>query len=208
MSKNESKYIDRPLAKVILSYPSLFEKTSFGESEPAYRANFILDPENRDHAKLIKGLKADIKRLKERDFGSPKAKIKEDHLFLKEGDPAKPEQDGKYIIKASSKKNVHVVDRKRQPIIAEDDVIYSGCVVNAQITLGTYDAQIKDKETGKGMRIQGIKAYLNGVQFWADGDRLDGLKGVEDMFEAYEDEDEDDEYEDDDEDDDEEEDDE
>ena len=74
------------------------------------------------------------------------------------------------------------MDRKKAAVTEEDGVIYSGCYVNAVLGISGYTY---------GKVKKGVKAYLNGVQFVADGERF-GADAMSDFDELDEDGDDDD----------------
>ncbi|EJD0459570.1 DUF2815 family protein [Salmonella enterica] len=79
----------------------------------------------------------------------------------------KPDYDGfegQMYIKASNKARPLVLDRDRTPLTAADGRPYSGCYVNATITIFAYDSNGN----------KGISASLGGVQFLRDGDAFGG----------------------------------
>ena len=80
---------------------------------------------------------------------------------------------GHVLIKTNSTTNPHVVDENVQPII-DPGKVYAGCYVNGSITVYTYKRQ-----TGNGVAFG-----LDGVQFAADGERLDGRPTADQIFQA------------------------
>lgn len=165
------------LANVRLSFPSLFKMASFGgESTGKFEATFVLDKE--EHAEAIGQLKKHIETLMKTDL---KGKIAADKICLKDGDDlGRPEFEGKYTIKASTKKRPLVIDRDKTPLTEEDGKPYAGCYVNAIISLWP-------QNNSYGKRIN---AQLDGVQFHADGEPFgDGGLSV-DEFDAFGDDDE------------------
>lgn len=145
------------IKNVRLSFPSLFRTEKFGEEDTGkYAATFILD--KSEHADLIEKIKAAIAKLMKEEL---KSKIPADKICLKDGDEsARPEYEGAYTIKASTKKRPLVIDRDRSPIAEEDEKIYSGCYVNAIVTLWAQNNQYGKR----------INAQLDGVQFYRDGE--------------------------------------
>lgn len=161
------------MQNVRLSFPSLFQTATFGgEDTGKYEATFILD--KAEHAKVIGQIKTAMAQLaKERLKGKlPPA----DKLCLKDGDELEREEfQGKFTIKASTKKRPLVVDSDKTPLAEADGKPYAGCYVNAIITLWAQDNQY-------GKRING---QLDGVQFRADGEPFgDGGISV-DAFDAF-----------------------
>ena len=160
------------LGNVRLSFPSLFKMGSFGgESTGKFEATFVLDKE--EHAELIGQLKKHIETLMKTEL---KGKIAADKICLKDGDDlGRPEFEGKYTIKASTKKRPLVIDRDKTPLTEEDGKPYAGAYVNAIISLWA-----QDNKFGKR-----INAQLDGVQFHTDGEPFgDGGMSV-DEFDAF-----------------------
>lgn len=157
---------------VRLSFPSLFNTAKFGgEDTGKYEATFVLD--KVEHAEVIAGIKAEIERLMKEEL---KGKVPSDKLCLKDGDEmGRPEFEGKYTIKASTKKRPLVINRDKSPITESDNVIYAGCYVNAIVSLWA-----QDNKFGKR-----INAQLDGVQFCRDGEAFgDGAVSVNE-FDAF-----------------------
>ena len=157
---------------VRLSFPSLFNTAKFGgEDTGKYEATFVLD--KVEHAEVIAGIKAQIERLMKEEL---KSKVPSDKLCLKDGDEmGRPEFEGKYTIKASTKKRPLVINRDKSPITESDNVIYAGCYVNAIVSLWA-------QNNSWGRRIN---AQLDGVQFCRDGEAFgDGAVSVNE-FDAF-----------------------
>ena len=157
---------------VRLSFPSLFNTAKFGgEDTGKYEATFVLD--KVEHAEVIAGIKAQIEKLMKEEL---KSKVPSDKLCLKDGDEmGRPEFEGKYTIKASTKKRPLVINRDKSPITESDNVIYAGCYVNAIVSLWA-----QDNKFGKR-----INAQLDGVQFCRDGEAFgDGAVSVNE-FDAF-----------------------
>ena len=157
---------------VRLSFPSLFNTAKFGgEDTGKHEATFVLD--KVEHAEVIAGIKVQIERLMKEEL---KGKVPSDKLCLKDGDEmGRPEFEGKYTIKASTKKRPLVINRDKSPIIESDNVIYAGCYVNAIVSLWA-------QNNNYGKRIN---AQLDGVQFCRDGEAFgDGAVSVNE-FDAF-----------------------
>ena len=142
------------LKNVRLSFPSLFRKASFQGTETKYEGTFLLDKtENR--ATIDEISKAIAEMLKEN-----KAKLGPDKICLKDGDDVEYDgYAGKMTLKASNNKRPLVIGRDKSPLAEDDNVIYSGCHVDAIISLWFQD-------NGFGKRVN---ASLEAVQFRADG---------------------------------------
>lgn len=167
------------LKNVRLSFPSLFKMGTFGgESTGKYEATFILDQE--EHAATIEQIKKQISELMKTEL---KSKVSADKICLKDGsDLDRPEYEGKFTIKASTKKRPLVIDRDKSPLAEEDGKPYAGCYVNAVISLWA-------QNNSYGKRIN---AQLDGVQFFKDGEPFGDGSIDADAFDAFDDDDGDD----------------
>lgn len=160
------------IRNVRLSYEHVFTPTKFDDSQEAkYSATFIIP---KDHADLATLKRAFVEAGKESfpsDFNTtawPKGyacALKDadkdtdnNDVLLAEKNPA---YKGCYILEANSKNRPLTVDRRKAAVTEEDGIIYSGCYVNASLGVAGYTwGKVK----------KGVKAYLNGVQFVADGE--------------------------------------
>lgn len=157
---------------VRLSFPSLFNTAKFGgEDTGKYEATFILD--KKIHKSVIADIHKAIELLSKEEL---KTKVPADKLCLKDGDETgRDEYAGKYTLKASTKKRPLVIGRDQSPITESDNAIYSGCYVNAIVTLWPQNNQYGKR----------INAQLDGVQFNRDGDPFgDGAVTVNE-FDAF-----------------------
>ena len=161
-----------------LSFPSLFQCGTFGgESTGKYEATFVLD--KKEHADVIKKIQAAMLKIQKEVC---KSKVGADKLCLKDGDEQeRPEFEGCYTIKASTKKRPIVIDRDRTPLAEEDNKPYAGCYVNSIFTLW-------GQNNGYGKRVN---AQLDGVQFFADGEPFGDPGASVDEFDAFGDDEED-----------------
>ena len=109
-----------------------------------------------------------------------------DKLCLRDGaDMGREEYDGYFVLSASSKNQPPVFKEDGRPferaeieaIVAgeEEDPFYSGCRVNAMISVWG-----QDNKYGKR-----VNASLDGVQFAGDDDRLDGGVSKASVYEAF-----------------------
>lgn len=169
------------LKNVRLSFARLFVPKAFREGQKArYEASFLLDPSNEEHQEQIETLqRAALGVIKAKHNGKvPKAL---DLCFgYADGDPIKvgpnkytnkpKEYDGYEGMLAVSSANTtqpKVVGRKRDPdtgkfevVTEESGEVYSGCYVNATISLWA-----QDNEFGKR-----VNANLRAVQYVSKGD--------------------------------------
>lgn len=167
---------DNPLKFAIpnvrISYPALFNHGSFGgQSTEKYEATFILD--KKAHKAEIAEIITQINRLMKEEL---KTKLPADKVALKDGDESgKFELEGKYVIKASTKRRPLVLDRDKSPLVEEDNKIYGGCYVNVIFTLW-----VQNNTYGKR-----VNAQLDGVQFARDGEPLGDSGLSASAFDAF-----------------------
>lgn len=161
------------MQNVRLSFPSLFNTATFGSEDTGkFEATFILDKQK--HKKEIDQINAQIQTLVKEKFKG-KA-IPDDKLCLKDGDEAdRPEFEGAFTIKASTKRRPLIIDTDKAPLVEADGKPYAGCYVNAIVSLWAQDNQYGKR----------INAQLDGVQFAGDGEPF-GEGGIsEDAFDAF-----------------------
>ena len=162
------------LNNVRLSFPSLFRKATFEGNETKYEATFMLHKE--EHTDLIANIKKQIEAgIKENLKG---AKIPSDKIALKDGDESgRDEYEGYYTLKAANNKRPKVVNRDKSPLAEDDEVIYSGCYVNAVV-----DPWYQSNGYGKRVNFN-----LLGVQFFKDGEPFEsGSVADDDDFDEFE----------------------
>ena len=146
------------LKNVRLSFPDLYNKSSYNGKEGKYGATLLLDKNDEDTYEAI--TEAIQEALTE-----AKVKIPRDKWFLKDGDES--EYDGygdHWSIKATNNSRPTLVDAKAVQSTLEDALFYPGCYVNAQI--GVW---IQNNSYGKR-----VNANLYGVQFYKDGADFSG----------------------------------
>lgn len=163
------------LRNVRLSYEHIFTPSKFDENQDSakYSATLIIP---KDHADLTALKQAMLEAGKETfpsDFnvsGWPKGYT----CSLKDADrehdsngellaDKRPAYKGCYILEANSSRRPIVVNRDKSAIAAEDGIIYPGCYINVSLGIAGYTY---------GKVKKGVKAYLNGVQFFAPGERF------------------------------------
>lgn len=183
------------IRNVRLSYEHIFTPTKFDDSQdPKYSATFIIPKDHPDLPALKRAFVEAGKEAFPSDFNSS-AWPKGYGCGLKDADKdtdsndeilaeKNPAYKGCYILEANSKNRPLAIDRRKAAVTEEDGVIYSGCYVNAVLGISGYTwGKVK----------KGVKAYLNGVQFVADGepfgsnalssfDELDNEDGDDDEF--------------------------
>ena len=164
------------------SYVHLFEPHSSNGGKAKYSVSLIIPKDDTD---TVEKINVAIKEATEN--GRPKwgGKIPPNlKIPLRDGDDERPDDPvykNCYFINATTDDRPGVVDRRRIPII-DPTVIYSGCYIRASINLYPFNSN--------GNR--GIACGLQNVQFWADGDPLNGRVRAEDEFDALDVDDEDD----------------
>lgn len=182
MSKDEdnNKRKKIQLKGVRISFPSLFQRENFEGKEGKYAATFLIP---KDDVKTKKKLD----RMIEEKLAEAKAmgiKIKKENICLKDGDDS--EYDGyadHWSIKASNKKRPTVIDKNKDPIAEDDEIIEAGDYGNAII-----DFWIQNNKYGKK-----LNANLYGFQFMEKGEPLGaGPIDVTDDFEDHSDSDDED----------------
>lgn len=176
------------LHNVRLSYEHVFKPTAFDDSQDAkYSATFIL-PKNHPDLPAVKRafLEAGQEKFASAFKGGdwPKgytcslkdADVETNSMgeVLAEKNPA---YEGCYILEANSTRRPVVIDRQKAAVTEDDGLIYSGAYVNASLAAAGYEyGKIK----------KGVKAYLNGVQFFKHGDHF-GVDAMNDFDEIDED---------------------
>lgn len=158
------------------SYLHLFEKWGKDEDPKEkwrYSGKFLLD--KGTHKDEIKELQNHLVKLQQEWF---KGKIGTANLFLRNGaDSGKDEQENAWVVSASeSRRRPQVLNKDKSAIVAEDDIVYSGCYVHVLI-------RPWKQENKHGKKIN---ANLVGVQFARDGERF-GEAAI-DASEAFDDE--------------------
>lgn len=156
------------LNNVRLAFPDLFEPKQFdGAGDFKFSATFLIP---KSHP-VNKEIEAAILKVATDKWGAKAPSIinsirGNNQRFGYRDGSEKPEYDGyegNMFIRASNKARPLVLDLDKSPLTATDGRPYSGCYVNATITIYAYDNKGK-----------GISASLGGVQFYKDGDAFAG----------------------------------
>lgn len=154
------------LKNVRLSFPSLFQKSSFNGVEGKYEATLLI-PKDSEMATVVKN---QIETM----LKDNKAKLSSDKICLKDGDQVEYDgYAGNYTLKAGSNKRIQILDRDLSVITEEDEKIYAGCYVNAVISFW-----YQDNNFGKR-----INANLLGVQFFSHGEPFGNTVDITNCFE-------------------------
>ena len=175
MAKTEQGHII--IKDVRISFPNLFKEDRKGDQVFSRGGKLILDKEK--DADAIKEIKAEINQIA-KDF--PKigavALKKEDKRCLREAD--REEYGDSMVLSANNKGRIIVLGKDRKQTETEN-LIYSGCRVNAKVEIWG-----QDNDFGKR-----INAKLIAVQFAGDDKAFDGSHVSEDVavagFDALED---------------------
>lgn len=162
------------LNNVRLSYEHIFTPSAFDDSQDAkYSATFIIAKDHPDLPAIKRAMREAGQEMFPSDFKGtewPKgytcslrdADVATDSsgTVLSEKNPA---YKNCFIVEANSKNRPLVLNRNKSALTEADGVIYSGCYVNASLNAAGYTyGKIK----------KGVKCYLNGVQFVANGERF------------------------------------
>ena len=168
--------------KVRASFVHVFEPQSINGSEPKYSCSLIIP---KSDTVTVGKIREAIEQAKQEGVPKWGGKIPSNlKLPLRDGDVDRPEDPAyadNYFINATSQEQPGVVDRKRVKI-TDTLAIYSGCYIRASINIYPFNAN--------GNR--GIAAGLSNIQFWEDGEPLNGRVRAEDEFDALDDDDADD----------------
>jgi hypothetical protein len=174
------------LRNVRLSYEHIFTPVKFDDNQEVakYSATFIIPKDHPDLPALKRALFEAGQEEFPADF-KPGSWPKGYTCGLKDADKdtdsngeilaeKNPAYKGSYIIEANSVNRPVTVNRKKAAVTEADGVIYAGCYVNASLGIAGYTY---------GKVKKGVKAYLNAVQFVADGERFgsDALSDFDDL---------------------------
>ena len=168
------------LKNVRLSYPHLFQPERFDDNQDAkYSCVLII----RKDDPQLKAIKEAIYKAGAEKWGSkiqPGKWPSNLHWPLKDGDDkadTNPEYAGCYFVSPTSRQPVVLLDRAKRQLTEADDKLYPGAYVNASLAVAAFDAAMK----------KGVSIYLNGIQFFQDGERLAGHDATADFDQLDED---------------------
>jgi hypothetical protein len=143
-----------------ISFPNLFKEDRKGDQVFSRGAKLILDKE--ENADAIAEIKAEINRIaKEFPKIGAVALKKEDKRCLRDSD--REEYGDAMVLSANNKGKILVLDKSRQET-TDENLIYSGCRVNAKVEIWG-----QDNDFGKR-----INSKLIAVQFAKDDKAFDG----------------------------------
>jgi hypothetical protein len=150
-----------------LAFPDLFTARSVDGGPLTFGSTFIIPPDSPALATIA----AEEERVAKEKWGAKAPQILAMIRANNRG-AVKPGVlkakfdgfDGNYFVSANSRTRPTVVNRRGQPIGAEDGVIYAGCYVLGHVTLWAQDNKFGQR----------VNAEVTGVQFLKDGDAFSG----------------------------------
>ena len=162
------------LKNVRLSFPSLFQRSSFDGKEGKFEATFLFPKTDEATYKLV------MDAIEACKVENKNTKIASDKLCIKDGDEIEYDgYEGMWAVKASNNKRPTLITGSKEPIVEDDNILYAGCYVNAMI-----EPWSQSNKYGKR-----INSNLLGIQFVKDGEPFgDGQKDVTDDFDVIDDE--------------------
>ena len=156
------------LNNVRLSFPVFYTPRSFAPGQtPKYQGTFLLDPSDKGHAKTIKIIKKEAKRIVMEQFGEIPKGLKKQFGLAKDNE-TKAEYDGyqdMFYVSCSNTTAPVLADRDTKKLDEADNKFYAGCFVNTVITLWCQDHPVGGK---------GVNCNLRIVQFLKDGEPFGG----------------------------------
>ena len=167
------------------------------QAEPKYKANFLIPKSEGlkasypfrqltgDAMKLLKAAKIDSIEHKVGDIAKAtfmERKIRPDKYAVRDGDLETWDgYEGQFYISASNTRPPKVLGRDRRVLTEADGVVYSGCYVNAIITLWHQPAGKFTGADGQPVNLaNAVWASLEAVQFVRDGDPFSAAGVVDD----------------------------
>lgn len=167
------------LKNVRLSFSNIFSYEVFeGTESDKYSATLLIP---KSDIKVIAAIKNSIDRaIKKAKAGKLPVTAK---ICFKDGDLSdRAEQQGHWTLKSTTKKRptvIHNAANNKEHLTAEDEVIYSGCYVNAIIDSDFYCYTNYGK---------GVSSTLLGVQFSQDGESFEAGRVADiNEFDAFDD---------------------
>jgi len=160
-----------PLFRV--AFPSVFTKRAYGDGDPKFTITMLF-PKSTD----LKALEAAAEAAIKEEWPNPETRPKRLKRPFLDGDEVTWDGfPGCTYVRATSKYQPGVVDRKRQPITDEEN-FYPGCWARATVNAYTYTYMGKS----------GVSFGLQNLQFIRDDESFSGRTNAEDDFEALPDE--------------------
>ena len=155
------------IKNVTLNFPALFSLPIInGEQGKKYNTKIILDPIKHKAAIALLQKTIDERTAEYPEVNGKPVKLPADKLCLRNGDDlGKEEYEGMMVLSASNKKRPIVVNKAREPITEDDEMIYSGCIGHVNVDVWKQP----DKKFGKR-----INCELLAFQWTAEGTRIGG----------------------------------
>ena len=166
--------------------PKAIKRSDGTESPPKFSANFLIPKEGSELTAIVDGKRVPImvglKKAKiaaiAKKLGEEKAKtlkIKSSAYAVKDGDEENYDgYEGQWYVSANNAKQPKIIGRDKRVLKEADGVVYSGCYVNAIITLWYQPAGVKNDNPVP----HAVYASLEAVQFVKDGEAF-GAPGVD-----------------------------
>jgi len=166
--------------------PKVIKRQDGTESPPKFSANFLIPKEGSELTAIVDGKRVPImvglKKAKiaaiAKKLGEEKAKtlkIKSSAYAVKDGDEENYDgYEGQWYVSANNAKQPKIIGRDKRVLKEADGVVYSGCYVNAIITLWYQPAGVKNDNPVP----HAVYASLEAVQFVKDGEAF-GAPGVD-----------------------------
>lgn len=171
----EKKEVLLKLSNVRIAFPNIFtaQAPKDGKGKAAFSASFLMPPNHPDVARI----RAAIQEVAKAKWGDQVGNILPgliagDKVCLHSGE-TKAQYDGyagNLFVSSRGYMKPLVIDQNKQPLTEADGKPYSGCYVNAQVSIWAQQNQ-------HGKRVN---AQLQGVQFLRDGEAFGG-GGVADV---------------------------
>lgn len=155
-----------------LSYPHLFQARAITPGDTPKFGTALLVP--KTHPAIAQIMAAEVAEKGNKWGANIPPAYKGMPMYDGDTDPkynTDPQNHGMMIINTGSTEKPHTVDQNAQPIM-DASMMYAGCFVNADFNVYAYDQPMS----------KGCAFGLNGVQFVADGERIDGRMSAQEMF--------------------------
>ncbi len=183
------------LKNVRLSFADLFKPKTLkredgSESDPKFSSNFLIDKVKAKAGEIkaiymgkempvmnaLKAAKIDAIAKKIGDEKAKDLKVRSNNYAVKDGDEENYDgYEGCWYVSSNNTKKPLVKGKDKRNLTESDGVVYSGCYVNAIVTLW-YQAAGKK---GENVVPHAVYGSLEAVQFLRDGESF-GAPGVDD----------------------------
>ena len=157
-------------------------RTAAADAKLKYQFEGLIEPGSAND-KLLRDAILAVADEKTKGRGAEKLKqiaaagniwtLRDGDLRVDDKGDTRPEYKGKLVVSAKNEVRPLVIGPQREPLTLEDGRLYSGCFTNVIM-----DVQVGDKPKWQ------VYAYLLGVQFARDGDRIGAGVAAADDFDA------------------------